>query len=538
MGLSTVTRPIRRISASSDDRKVILASSLGTIFEWYDFYLYGALAVIISKQFFAAVDDTTGFVLALLAFAAGFVVRPFGAVVFGHLGDLIGRRYTFLATLSLMGLSTLAVGFLPNYTSIGIAAPVLLVLARMLQGLAVGGEFGGAIVYVAEHAPASSRGYYTSCIQVTASFGLLLSLGIILACRALTGDAFDVWGWRIPFWFSICLLAISLWIRLRLNESPAFIRMKAKGNLSKAPLREVFGRPENLRKLLIALFGMVAGMTVVWYTAHIYAFYFMTQSLRLDPVAANLLVVEAIVLGSPCFIIFGRLSDRIGRKPVMLAGMLIAAMVLFPVFKGLTHAINPAIEQATVTHPVVVAADPNTCHFHFDPLGRRKDIFACDQIKAYLTNAGVPYSNMALPSGHEAYTRVGSTRIEGFHADALKAAVSAAGYPSKADRDRVNYPLALILLTFLIILVAMVDAPLAAAIVEMFPTRIRYTALSVPIHVGVGWIGGFLPMISFGLAMATGNMYFGLWYPVLIASGSFAVGFMFVRDLRGKQIDA
>jgi len=537
MGLNTVTAPIRGVSASSDDRKVILASCLGTIFEWYDFYLYGALAVTISKQFFAAVDETTGFVLALLAFAAGFMVRPFGAVIFGHMGDLIGRRYTFLATMLLMGLSTVAVGFLPNYASIGLAAPVLLVLARMLQGLAVGGEYGGAAIYVAEHATASSRGYYTSWIQTTASLGFLLSLGVILICRALTGSDFDTWGWRIPFWFSIGLLAISLWIRFSLNESPAFVRMKAQGNFSKAPLREVFGRSEHRRKVWIALFGMIAGMTVVWYTAHLYALYFLTQSLRLDPVVANLLVVEAIVIASPCFIIFGRLSDKIGRKPVILVGMLIAALTLFPIFRGLTHAINPMIEQATATSPVLVAADPRTCHFQFDPLGRRKNIFACDQIKAYLARAGVPYQNVALASGQETYTSVGSARVDGFNPEAMKQALYAASYPAKADRDHINYPLALALLTFLIATVAMVYAPLAAALVEMFPTRIRYTALSVPFHVGVGWIGGLLPTVTFSLVTATGNMYYGLWYPVLIAATSFVIGLVFVRETSGQQLD-
>lgn len=537
MDLHTSSAAPARENISADDRKVILASSLGTIFEWYDFYLYGSLAVTISRQFFAGVDETTGFVFALLAFAAGFIVRPFGAVFFGRLGDMIGRKHTFLATMLLMGLSTLAVGVLPNYASIGIAAPVLLVTARLLQGLALGGEYGGAAVYVAEHAPASRRGYYTSWIQTTATIGLLLSLGVILGCRVLTGDAFETWGWRIPFWVSIGMLAISMWIRLSMHESPAFARMKAEGRLSKAPLREVFCERRNLAKLLVALFGMIAGMTVVWYTGQFYVLYFMTQSLRVDPATANLLLGAALLAGSPLFIVFGALSDRIGRKPVMLAGMLVAALSIIPLFKGLTHAINPGIETAARAYPVTVAADPGTCSLQFDPPGQRKNVSDCDRAKALLAKAGVSYTNVPLAAGEPASVTIGATRIEGFDAARMKAALDAARYPAHADPARIDYPVAFLLLTLLIGLVTMVYSPLAAALVEMFPTRIRYTALSVPYHVGVGWIGGLLPTISFSLVTATGDMYSGLWYPVVIAAAGFVVGPIFVRETNGCDIN-
>jgi MFS family permease len=537
MDIDTTRAARPREGISAEDRKVILASSLGTIFEWYDFYLYGSLAVTISRQFFAGVDETTGFVFALLAFAAGFIVRPFGAVFFGRLGDMIGRKYTFLATMLLMGLSTLAVGVLPNYASIGIAAPILLVTARLLQGLALGGEYGGAAVYVAEHAPASQRGYYTSWIQTTATVGLLLSLGVILACRSLMGEAFETWGWRIPFWVSIGMLAVSMWIRLSMHESPAFARMKAEGKLSKAPLREVFCERRNLAKLAVALFGMIAGMTVVWYTGQFYVLFFMTQSLRLDPAIANLLLGGALLIGSPLFIVFGALSDRIGRKPVMLAGMLVAALTIMPLFKALTHSINPAIETATKAYPVTVIVDPARCHVQFDPLGQRKNTSDCDRIKAYLAKAGVSYTNVPVAADQAEGVTIGETRIDGFDAARIKAALDAARYPSHADTAQIDYPMALLLLTLLIGLVTMVYSPLAAALVELFPTRIRYTALSVPYHVGVGWIGGLLPTISFSLVTATGDMYFGLWYPVLIAAFGFVVGLIFVRETRGRDID-
>jgi len=522
----------------TSDRRLILAASLGTIFEWYDFFLYGSLAVTISKQFFSSVDETTGFLFALLAFAAGFVVRPFGAAFFGRLGDLVGRKYTFLMTMFLMGLATLSVGLLPGYSRIGIAAPILLISLRLLQGLALGGEYGGAAVYVAEQAPANRRGYCTSWIQATASLGLLLSLVVILCCRLATKSAFDVWGWRIPFWFSSVLLIVSLWIRLSMKESGAFLQAKAQGKLSRAPLQEVFGKKENLRKVLVAFAGMVSGMTAVWYTAQIYALYFLIQSLRVDPTTANIFLGAALVLGSPFYILWGRLSDRIGRKPVMMAGMLVAALTLIPLFKGLTHYANPQLEAAARANPVTVAADPATCGFQFDPVGRRKNFTDCDKAKALLSKIGVPYTNSALAAGSGVEIKVGSSTITGFDAKAIQSALTAATYPSVADPTQMNIAMIVVLLTALIALAGMGYAPQAAALVEMFPTRIRYTALSVPYHAGVGWIGGLLPTIAFSIVVATGNIYYGLWYPVIVASLSFLIGMRYMPESRGRDLHA
>ncbi|MGA2539641.1 MAG: MFS transporter [Terracidiphilus sp.] len=522
----------------TEDRRLILAAALGTIFEWYDFFLYGSLAVTISKQFFSGVDENTGFMFALLAFAAGFIVRPFGAAFFGRLGDLIGRKHTFLMTMFLMGLATVSVGLLPGYARIGMAAPILLISLRLLQGLALGGEYGGAAVYVAEQAPANQRGYCTSWIQATASLGLLLSLVVILCCRLATKSAFDVWGWRIPFWFSSVLLGVSLWIRLSMKESQAFLQAKTQGKLSRAPLQEVFGKKENLRKLLIAFGGMVSGMTVVWYTAQFYALYFLIQSLRVDPMTANLLLGAALVLGSPFFILSGRLSDRIGRKPVMMAGMLIAALTLIPVFKGLTHYANPQLAAASRANPVVVAADPRTCGFQFDPVGQRKNSSDCDKVKALLSKMGVPYTNRSLPAGSAIQIKVGAGAITGFDAKAIQGALAAANYPARADPAQMNIGMLLVLLTALIALVTLSYAPLAAALVEMFPTRIRYTALSVPYHAGVGWVGGLLPTIAFSIVVATGNIYYGLWYPVIVVSLSFLIGMAYMPENRGGDLHA
>ena len=522
----------------TEDRRLILAAALGTIFEWYDFFLYGSLAVTISKQFFSGVDENTGFMFALLAFAAGFIVRPFGAAFFGRLGDLIGRKHTFLMTMFLMGLATVSVGLLPGYARIGMAAPILLISLRLLQGLALGGEYGGAAVYVAEQAPANQRGYCTSWIQATASLGLLLSLVVILCCRLATKSAFDVWGWRIPFWFSSVLLGVSLWIRLSMKESQAFLQAKTQGKLSRAPLQEVFGKKENLRKLLIAFGGMVSGMTVVWYTAQFYALYFLIQSLRVDPMTANLLLGAALVLGSPFFILSGRLSDRIGRKPVMMAGMLIAALTLIPVFKGLTHYANPQLAAASRANPVVVAADPRTCGFQFDPVGQRKNSSDCDKVKALLSKMGVPYTNRSLPAGSAIQIKVGAGAITGFDAKAIQGALAAANYPARADPAQMNIGMLLVLLTALIALVTLSYAPLAAALVEMFPTRIRYTALSVPYHAGVGWVGGLLPTIAFSIVVATGNIYYGLWYPVIVVSVSFLIGMAYMPENRGGDLHA
>jgi len=522
----------------TEDRRLILAAALGTIFEWYDFFLYGSLAVTISKQFFSGVDENTGFMFALLAFAAGFIVRPFGAAFFGRLGDLIGRKHTFLMTMFLMGLATVSVGLLPGYARIGMAAPILLISLRLLQGLALGGEYGGAAVYVAEQAPANQRGYCTSWIQATASLGLLLSLVVILCCRLATKSAFDVWGWRIPFWFSSVLLGVSLWIRLSMKESQAFLQAKTQGKLSRAPLQEVFGKKENLRKLLIAFGGMVSGMTVVWYTAQFYTLYFLIQSLRVDPMTANLLLGAALVLGSPFFILSGRLSDRIGRKPVMMAGMLLAALTLIPVFKGLTHYANPQLAAASRANPVVVAADPRTCGFQFDLVGQRKNSSDCDKVKALLSKMGVPYANRSLPAGSAIQIKVGSGAITGFDAKAIQGALAAANYPAHADPAQMNIGMLLVLLTALIALVTLSYAPLAAALVEMFPTRIRYTALSIPYHAGVGWIGGLLPTIAFSIVVATGNIYYGLWYPVIVAALSFLIGMRYMPENRGGDLHA
>jgi MFS family permease len=520
------------------ESKLLLGASLGTVFEWYDFFLYGSLAATISKQFFSGMDETTGFMFALMAFAVGFVVRPVGAAFFGRLGDLVGRKYTFLMTMFLMGLATLTVGFLPGYSRIGIAAPILLISLRLLQGLALGGEYGGAAVYVAEHSPDHRRGFYTSLIQATSSLGLLLSLAVILCCRLATKSAFDVWGWRIPFWFSSVLLVVSLWIRLSMKESRAFLHAKAQGKLSRAPLQEVFGKKENLRKVLVAFAGMVSGMTAVFYTAHFYALFFLIQSLRVAPTTANLFLGAALVLGIPSYIFFGWLSDRIGRKPVMMAGMLASVVLLFPLFKGLTHYANPQLEAAARTNPVTVAADPATCGFQFDPVGRRKNSTDCDKVKALLSKMGVPYTNSTLPAGSGIEIKVGSGTIKGFDAKAIQSALAAATYPSLADPTEMNLAMIVVLLTVLIALAAMGYAPQAAALVEMFPTRIRYTALSVPYHAAVGWIGGLLPAVAFSLVVATGNIYYGLWYPVIVVSLCFLIGMCYVKENRGRDLHA
>ena len=536
-------------------RKVVFASSLGTVFEWYDFYLYGALSAIITKQFFSGVNETTGFIFALLAFAAGFFVRPFGALVFGRLGDLVGRKHTFLITILIMGLSTALVGVLPSYESIGVAAPVALILLRLAQGLALGGEYGGAATYVAEHAPPGRRGFYTSWIQTTATMGLFLSLLVILGCRVALGDQFEVWGWRIPFLLSIVLLAISVYIRLQLEESPAFLDIKQSGNLSKAPLTEAFGNWRNLRIVLLALFGATAGQAVVWYGGQFYALFFIEKILQVEAQAANLVIAAALVLGTPFFIVFGSLSDRVGRKPIVLGGCLLAAITYFPVFKAITHYANPALEAAVANAPVTVFADPADCSVQFDPVGRKTFTTSCDVAKAALARAGVPYSNEAAATGATAEVRLGngagSTRIESFAGSALptdafkaaqkdfnarlRSALDAAGYPPKADMSAVNYPMLVLMCTWLVILVTMVYGPIAAWLVELFPTRIRYTAMSLPYHIGNGWFGGFLPVTSFAIVAATGNIYNGLWYPIIVALMSVVIGGLFLRETRGTD---
>lgn len=537
---------------TSEERKVIFASSLGTVFEWYDFYLYGSLAAIISKQFFSGVNETAAFIFALLAFAAGFAVRPFGAIIFGRLGDMIGRKHTFLVTILIMGLSTAVVGMLPNYAAIGVAAPIILIGLRMLQGLALGGEYGGAATYVAEHAPNGKRGFFTSWIQTTATLGLFLSLLVILACRTVLGPEFDDWGWRIPFLLSIVLLAISVYIRMQLNESPVFLRMKEEGKTSKAPLTESFARWDNLKIVIMALLGGTAGQAVVWYTGQFYALFFLLQTLKVEPQTANLLIAGSLILGTPFFVIFGSLSDKIGRKPIIMAGCIIAALTYFPIFKGLTHFANPALEAAQQSSPVVVVADPKSCSFQFNPVGTAQFVTSCDIAKSFLAKNSVNYSNEAAAPGTLATVKIGSVTIESFEGkgmpkDELKkrteefgktlaAATKEAGYPAKADMERVNKPMVLFLLTLLVIYVTMVYGPIAAWLVELFPTRIRYTSMSLPYHIGNGWFGGFLPTTAFAMVAATGDIYYGLWYPIVIALMTAVLGIFFLPETKDRDI--
>jgi len=524
-------------STSNATQKVIFASSLGTVFEWYDFFLYGALAAVISKQFFAGVNDTTAFIFALMAFAAGFIVRPFGALVFGRLGDMIGRKYTFLATIILMGIATFCVGLLPTYASIGIAAPIILVVLRMLQGLALGGEYGGAATYVAEHAPIGKRGFHTSWIQSTATLGLLLSLLVVLGCRYFTGDQFEVWGWRIPFLLSIVLLGISTWIRLSLHESPAYLKMKEEGKASKAPIRESFGKWENLKVVLIALFSINAGQAVTFYAAQFYVLFFLTQFLKMDPAVANSLLIISVVIGAPFFIIFGWLSDKVGRKPVLMLGLLLATALYFPIFKSLAHYANPAIDQASRQAPITVLADPATCTFQFDPVGKAKFDSPCDKVKTFLVKQGLPYTSAAAPAGSGVQVSVGDVKIDGYDEAALRGAVALAGYPQQADLQQINKPMIVALIVALIIISAMCYGPLAALMVELFPTRIRYTSMSLPYHIGNGWFGGFLPTVSFALVVYTGDIFYGLWYPVLITGVSLVVGMICLRETKNIDLD-
>ncbi|HEV8314041.1 MAG TPA: MFS transporter [Burkholderiaceae bacterium] len=551
--MATATAIATARPMTGEEKKVIFASSLGTVFEWYDFYLYGSLAGIIAKQFFSGLDPTSAFIFALLAFAAGFIVRPFGALVFGRLGDMIGRKYTFLVTILIMGLSTFIVGVLPSYASIGVAAPVILIGLRLLQGLALGGEYGGAATYVAEHAPHGKRGAYTAWIQTTATLGLFLSLMVILGTKTYIGDKeFADWGWRVPFIVSIALLAISVWIRLSMNESPAFKRMKEEGKTSKAPLSESFGQWKNLKIVILALVGLTAGQAVVWYTGQFYALFFLTQALKVDIATANILVAISLVIGTPFFIVFGSLSDKIGRKPIIMAGCLVAALTYFPLFKALTEAANPDLAKAQASSKVVVTADPNECSFQFNPTGTAKFTSSCDIAKQVLAAGSVSYDNV-VGSG-AAKISIGDKVIESFSAKGLPAdevkkkdaefkksvteALKAAGYPAKADPAKMNYPLIIGILTLLVIFVTMVYGPIAAMLVELFPTRIRYTSMSLPYHIGNGWFGGLLPTTAFAIVAQTGNMYNGLWYPIVIAAGTFVIGMLFVKETKDVDIYA
>jgi hypothetical protein len=550
--VATTNLPMYESGIDRAHRRVIFASSLGTVFEWYDFYLYGSLAAIISKQFFSGVNETTGFIFALLAFAAGFAVRPFGALVFGRLGDLVGRKHTFLITIVIMGLSTALVGVLPSYAQIGVTAPVLLIALRLLQGLALGGEYGGAATYVAEHAPAGKRGLYTSWIQTTATLGLFLSLLVILLTRQSLGAEFDSWGWRIPFLVSILLLLVSVYIRLQLAESPVFLAMKAEGTSSKAPLTESFARADNLKLVILALFGATAGQAVVWYCGQFYALFFLTQVLKVDQQPANLLIAAALLCATPFFVVFGSLSDRIGRKKIVLAGCLLAALTYVPIFKGITHFANPAIETAAAQAPVTVLADPNACTFQFDPVGKKKFVQSCDVAKAALAKAGVPYKNESAPVGSVALVRIGSTEVPsveggrmsaadfkeatGTFAKALSGALKSAGYPSKAEPAQINYFMVWLLLFILVLYVTLVYGPIAAWLVELFPARIRYTSMSLPYHIGNGWFGGFLPTVAFALVALTGDIYYGLWYPIVVALITVVIGFFFLPETKDRPV--
>ena len=550
--MASVSGQISHAPMTREEKKVIFASSLGTVFEWYDFYLAGSLAVYISKSFFSGVNPTAAFIFTLLGFAAGFAVRPFGAIVFGRLGDMVGRKYTFLVTIVIMGLSTFVVGFLPGYATIGIASPVIFIAMRLLQGLALGGEYGGAATYVAEHAPANRRGFYTSWIQTTATLGLFLSLLVIVGIRSSLGEeTFGVWGWRVPFIASIILLAVSVWIRMQLNESPAFARIKAEGKTSKAPLTEAFGQWKNLKIVILALVGLTAGQAVVWYTGQFYALFFLTQTLKVDGTSANILIALGLLIGTPFFVFFGSLSDRIGRKPIILAGCLIAALTYFPLFKALTHYANPALEVATQQSPIVVIADPSECSFQFNPVGTAKFTSSCDIAKGALSKAGLNYDNVAAPAGTLAQIKVGDTVVNTYNGKAADAkdqakafdktlgtTLKTAGYPAKADPAQLNWPMTVVILTILVIYVTMVYGPIAAMLVEMFPTRIRYTSMSLPYHIGNGWFGGFLPATAFAIVAAKGNIYSGLWYPIVIALATFVIGLFFVKETKDSNIYA
>jgi len=553
--MASTARPATHVqpSSKSEERRVIFASSLGTVFEWYDFYLYGSLAAIIAKQFFSGVNPTAAYIFALLAFAAGFAVRPFGAILFGRLGDLVGRKYTFLITILIMGTSTFVVGLLPSYASIGMTAPVILIALRLLQGLALGGEYGGAATYVAEHAAPGRRGYDTSWIQTTATVGLLLSLVVILVCREVLGAQFDEWGWRIPFLVSLILLIFSVYIRLKLNESPVFNRMKAEGKGSKAPLSDAFGKWSNLKIVILALLGLTAGQAVVWYTGQFYALFFLTQTLKVDGTTANLMIAASLLIGTPFFIVFGALSDRIGRKGIIMAGCALAALTYFPLFHALTHYANPALEAAQEKAPVSVIADPGRCSFQFNPVGTSKFTTSCDILKGLLARNSVSYSNEQAPAGAVAKMKIGDKVIEGFEATGLPAdqvktktdaftkevtdAIRSAGYPAKAEPAQINRVMTVLVLTILVIYVTMVYGPIAAMLVEMFPTRIRYTSMSLPYHIGNGWFGGFLPTTAFAMVAANGNIYYGLWYPIIVASMTFVIGMLFVRETKDRDIE-
>jgi hypothetical protein len=553
MTTMTMNRESSSGGMTGEERLVIFASSLGTVFEWYDFYIYGTLGVILARHFFSGVNPTAAFIFTLLAFAAGFAVRPFGALVFGRVGDIVGRKYTFLITMTLMGLGTFLIGVLPSYADAGIAAPITLIGLRLVQGLALGGEYGGAATYVAEHAPPGRRGFYTSWIQTTATVGLFMALLVVLGIRTWQGEeVFGAWGWRIPFLLSVVLLAVSIWIRLQLEESPVFAKMKAEGKGSKAPLAEAFGNWSNAKIALLALLGATAGEAVIWYGGQFYALFFLTQTLKVNAATANILIALSLAIGTPGFILFGWLSDKIGRKPIMLAGFLLGAWTYFIIFQGLTHYVNPALEKALAAAPVTVIADPKECSFQFNPVGISQFRTSCDIVKSALVARSVNYQNEAALAGTVASVKVGDQTIASFDgvgldADDFKAksaaftkalgdAITQHGYPASADPSQINYPMTVLLLTILVIYVTLVYGPIAAWLVELFPTRIRYSGMSLPYHIGNGWFGGFLPATAFAIVAATGNIYSGLWYPVVVAAVSFLVALIFLPETKDVDI--
>jgi MFS family permease len=523
-----------RPEIAPEEKRVIFASSLGTVFEWYDFYLYAILAPFFAALFYPKGNDTAALLSSFATYAAGFLVRPFGALVFGRIGDLVGRKYTFLVTITVMGISTFAVGLLPRYSTIGVAAPIILVLLRLAQGLALGGEYGGAATYVAEHAKEGRRGYDTSWIQTTATIGFFLALIVILLCRvSMSKEVFADWGWRVPFAVSLFLLIFSIYIRLKLEESPVFKKIKAEGKTSKAPLRESFGNWGNLKYVLLALLGATAGQGVVWYTGQFYALFFLQITLKLKFEITYVLIAISLVVGTPFFVIFGRLSDRIGRKKIIMAGCLLAALTYQPLFKGLTHFVNPELEAASEKTKITVAA--SECNFHVFVFPHTK-FSDCDKAKDFLTKQGVSFESLPAVAGTSVLTKVGDTELRGWNEDQYKATMKAAGFPTAANPDKVNYVGAELILILLVLYVTMVYGPIAAYLVELFPARIRYTSMSLPYHIGNGWFGGMLPLLATAMVASSGNIYNGLWYPIVVAAMSLVIGSIFIKETKDQNV--
>src|SRR5690349_9244562 len=522
-------------SFKTEERRVIFASSLGTVFEWYDFYLYAVLAPFCAALFFPPGNQTAALLSAFAAYAAGFLVRPFGALVFGRIGDLVGRKYTFLVTIIFMGASTFLVGLLPTYAAVGWLAPILMVTLRLIQGLALGGEYGGAATYVAEHAAPGRRGYDTSWIQTTATLGLFLALVVIYLCRAnMDAKAFAEWGWRVPFWVSIILLIFSVYIRLKLHESPIFQQMKSEGKGSKQPLTDSFLKYPNNKFVLLALLGATAGQGVVWYTGQFYALFFLTITLKLDYVPAYSLIAVSLIIGTPFFIVFGWLSDRIGRLKIIMAGCLIAAVTYFPLFKGLTHYVNPALERFSEKTSITVAANEADCKFHLfvGPWSKFSD---CDRVKDLLTKQGLSFKSAPAEAG-KVITTIGEQKVEGWDQAKLAGTLKAAGAPASVDKSQVNWVMTELILVLMVIYVTMVYGPIAAFLVELFPTQIRYTSMSLPYHIGNGWFGGMLPLLATAIVAKEGNIYAGLWYPIIVSIMTVIIGVLFIREPKHVKI--